>query len=115
MYWPIDHKALLQTTGDGGGSSPLMTFALFGGMIALFYFLLIRPQQRQRKQLEEKISKLKSGDEVLLTSGLYATIDRVDGNLLYLKLGSNLVKARRQAVAALAAEGEGAKAPGVFS
>jgi preprotein translocase subunit YajC len=115
MSLPINHAALLQGVAPDGGSNPLMTFALFGGMIALFYFLLIRPQQRQRKQLEEKISKLKSGDEVLLTSGLYATVDRVDGHLLYLKIGNNLVKARRQAVAALSSEAEGQQKPGVFS
>jgi preprotein translocase subunit YajC len=111
----MDYAALLQGAAAEGGSSPLMTFALFGGMILLFYFLLIRPQSRARKQLEEKISKLKSGDEVLLTSGLYATVDRVDGHLLYLKIGSNLVKARRNAVAALSSEADSAKKPSVFS
>jgi preprotein translocase subunit YajC len=59
--------------------------------------------------MEARLSKLKSGDEVLLSSGLFATIERVDekdGKILYLKLGSNIVKAKRQAVVALAAEPE---------
>jgi preprotein translocase subunit YajC len=54
--------------------------------------------------MEERLSKLKAGDEVLLTSGFYATIDRVEDKNIYLKLGSSIVKARRSAVAALAAE-----------
>ena len=96
--------ALLQ--GDTNvGSSPWATFGLFGAMIALFYFLLIRPQQKARKALEERLSKLKAGDEVLLTSGLYATIDRVaDNNHLYLKLGNTVVKGHKSAVASLAQE-----------
>jgi preprotein translocase subunit YajC len=41
---------------------------------------------------------------VLLSSGLYATIDRVEEKCIFLKLGSNVVKARRTAVVALASE-----------
>ena len=84
--------------------SQLPTLILFGGMAALFYFLLIRPQSKARKQMEERLSKLKAGDDVLLSSGFYATIDRVEEKCIYLKLGSNVVKARRNAVVALATE-----------
>ncbi|MDP2876603.1 MAG: preprotein translocase subunit YajC [Holophaga sp.] len=93
--------ALLQ---QSAGNSMMMQLLLIGGMGALFYFLLIRPQNKARKQMEERLSKLKAGDEVLLGSGLYATIDRVEDKVIYLKLGNTVVKARRQAVAALAAE-----------
>ena len=77
------------------------------GMGLLFYFLILRPQSKQRKEMEARLSKLKSGDEVVLSAGLYATIDRVDekdARVIYLKIGSNVVKAKRQAVVALAAE-----------
>jgi len=93
--------ALLQTPG---GNPMLMQLLLIGGMGALFYFLLIRPQNKARKQMEERLSKLKAGDEVLLASGFYATIDRVEDKFIYLKLGNTVVKARRQAVVALAGE-----------
>lgn len=96
--------ALIQEGAATGGQNPLGTFIMIGGIIALFYFLMIRPQNKARKTLEEKLSKLKSGDEVILTSGLYATVERVVDGLLYLKLGNTVVKARRNAVAALATE-----------
>jgi preprotein translocase subunit YajC len=115
MIIALDHLALLQQAGAAEGPNPmLMNIALFGGMIALFYFLIIAPQRKARKTLEEKLSKLKSGDEVLLTSGFYATIDKVDGDLLYLKLGNSVVKARRNAVAAMANETEGFKGANVI-
>ena len=82
---------------------------LIAGMGLMFYFLLIRPQSKARKEMEARLSKLKAGDEVLTNSGFYATVDRVDekdAKLIYLKIGSNVVKARRQAVAALASEGD---------
>lgn len=100
--------ALQQAPSAPGGISPvMMQFLLVGGMVALFYFLIIRPQSKARKQMEERLSKLKAGDEVLLSSGLFATIDRLDekdAKVLYLKLGGQVVKARRTAVVALAGE-----------
>ena len=111
MFFPT--ALLLQEAAAGGPSPMMMNIVLFGGMIALFYLLLIRPQSKARKALEEKLSKLKSGDEVILTSGFYAIVDRVDDNLLYLKLGSTVVKARRNAVAALANEIERPQSPSV--
>ena len=82
---------------------------LIAGMGLMFYFMLIRPQSKARKEMEARLSKLKAGDEVLTSSGFFATVDRVDekdAKVIYLKLGSGIVKARRQAVAALASEPE---------
>ncbi len=94
------YLALLAPTGN----PMLMQLLLIGGMGALFYFLLIRPQSKARKEMEARLSKLKAGDEVLLASGFYATVDRVEDKFIYLKLGTTVVKARRQAVVALAGE-----------
>jgi preprotein translocase subunit YajC len=81
-------------------------FVFIGGMALMFYCLLIRPQSKARKEMAARLSKLKAGDEVILASGLYATIDRVEEKHIWLKLGSSVVKARRTAVAALATEPE---------
>jgi preprotein translocase subunit YajC len=100
--------ALFQQTPSSG--PPGWTqFVFIGGMALMFYFLLIRPQSKARKEMEARLSKLKAGDEVLTSSGFFATVDRVDekdAKVIYLKLGSNVVKARRQAVSALASEPE---------
>ena len=93
--------ALIQ---QAGASQLVPQLLLFAGMGLLFYFLLIRPQSKARKAMEERLSKLKAGDEVLLSSGFYATIDRVEEKNLFLKLGNTVVKARRNAVVALATE-----------
>jgi preprotein translocase subunit YajC len=97
--------ALLQQPAAAG--PPGWTqFIFIGGMAAMFYFLLIRPQSKARKEQEARLAKLKAGDEVVLTSGFYATIDRVEDQHIWVKLGSSLVKARRAAVASLATEPE---------
>jgi len=97
--------ALIQQT-PASGPPGWTQFVFIGGMALMFYFLLIRPQSKARKEMEARLSKLKAGDEVILTSGLYATIDRVEDKHIWLKLGGSVVKARRTAVAALAAEPE---------
>ena len=97
--------ALIQQT-PASGPPGWTQFVFIGGMALMFYFLLIRPQSKARKEMAARLSKLKAGDEVVLTSGLYATIDRVEDKHIWLKLGGNVVKARRTAVAALAAEPE---------
>ena len=95
--------ALFQQT-PASGPPGWTQFIFIGGMGLMFYFLLIRPQSKARKETEARLAKLKAGDEVVLSSGLYATIDRVEDKHIYIKLGSSVIKARRSAVVALANE-----------
>ena len=96
--------ALFQQTPAASGPPGWTQFVFIGGMALMFYFLLIRPQSKARKEMEARLSKLKAGDEVVLSSGLYATIDRVEDKDLWIKLGNTVVKARRTAIATLASE-----------
>lgn len=89
---------------QSSGNPMFAQVGLLVAMALVFYFLLIRPQSKARKQMQERLSQLKAGDEVLLTSGLYATVDRIEDQVLYLKLGGSIVKARKTAIAALAGE-----------
>ncbi len=94
--------ALILQSGDK--TQMISQLILFGGMGLMFYLFLIRPQQKARKEMEARLAKLKAGDEVLLSSGFYATIDRVEDKALWVKLGNTVVKARKTAVVALAGE-----------
>ncbi|NWJ42326.1 MAG: preprotein translocase subunit YajC [Geothrix sp.] len=100
--------ALLDTPPGPQGLEALLKgpFPMMLGMGLLFYFFILRPQSKARKEMEARLAKLKAGDEVVLSSGLYATIDRVEDKDLYVKLGNTVVKARRSAVATLASETE---------
>ena len=97
--------ALFQQT-PASGPPGWTQFIFIGGMGLMFYYLLIRPQSKARKETEARLAKLKAGDEVVLSSGLYATIDRVEDKHIWVKIGSSVVKAKLTAVAALATEPE---------
>ncbi len=59
-------------------------------MIAIFYFLLFRPQQRMRQQQQRLQASLELGDEVVTIGGFVGTIRRFDGDMLYLEIAPNV-------------------------
>ena len=73
----------------GGPNSMFFLIAIF---FAIFYFMIIRPQQKQQKSLELYIAGLKKGDEVVTTGGLWGKIDKVADPYVFLDVGSGGVK-----------------------
>jgi preprotein translocase subunit YajC len=80
---------MAQPGGEGGGSPLSMLFPILG-MLAIFYFLLIRPQQKRQKETQKMIGALKNGDRVLTTSGIYATVTGVKDDTFILKIADNV-------------------------
>ncbi|HET9542832.1 MAG TPA: preprotein translocase subunit YajC [Acidimicrobiales bacterium] len=69
---------------------------------AVFYFLLIRPQQKRAKEHTDLISSLEAGDDVLTTGGIYGTIVSIDGQIAELEIADGvIVRIQRSAVAEL--------------
>lgn len=69
--------------GQGGG---LMTFAPLIAIVGIFYFLLIRPQQKQAKEHARMVNELKRGDRILTQGGLYGTVHAVKGKVIEVKI-----------------------------
>jgi len=67
--------ALLAQAPTGGGSSSLMPFVFqVVAIFAIFYFVMIRPQQKQRRQHEDRLRNLKRGDEVVTSGGIIGKV-----------------------------------------
>jgi preprotein translocase subunit YajC len=60
----------------GGGSVPGIVFT-YGALLAIFYFILIRPQQKQRKAHEALIRTIKRGDEIVTAGGIIGEVVNV--------------------------------------
>ncbi len=58
-------------------------------MLAIFYFLLIRPQQKRAKKHQQLIGSLKKGDNVITSSGIFGRIVAIEGNTLTLEIAKN--------------------------
>jgi preprotein translocase subunit YajC len=68
--------------------------------IAIFYFMAIRPQQRQRKAHAALLSALKKGDRIVTAAGIYGTVKRVEDNMVVVEIAKGVsVKVARRAVA----------------
>ena len=75
-------------------------------MFAIFYFLLIRPQQKKAKEHKAMVEALGKGDEVITNGGMLAKITEVDDNFLTCKISENVeVKIQRHAVASVLPKG----------
>jgi preprotein translocase subunit YajC len=68
--------AYAQTAGAGGGFD-LMTFAPLIAIFVVFYFMLIRPQQKKAKQHREVLGQLRRGDRVVTGGGIIGTVSKV--------------------------------------
>ncbi|GAC1652470.1 MAG: hypothetical protein NVS4B3_14690 [Gemmatimonadaceae bacterium] len=66
---------LLLTAQSPGSGSALLPFLIQGGAIfAIFYFLMIRPQQKTRQQQEQRLNSLRKGDEVVTAGGIIGEV-----------------------------------------
>ena len=71
--------AYAQGTGSGGGVlGQLSPIFLFLPLMLIFYFMIIRPQQKQRKEQQAMLDNLKEGDRVVTRGGLTGQIDKVE-------------------------------------
>ncbi len=61
-------------------------------LIAVFYFLLIRPQQKREKETQKMRSSVKEGDEVITIGGIYGKIINVKDDELTIEVGADRVK-----------------------
>ena len=71
-------------------------------MVAIFYFLLYKPQQKARKDRENMLSRLHMGMRVVTIGGIYGVIDDIEGEILKLKVAENVViEVNRSAISAI--------------
>lgn len=96
--------------GQGGGGSMISTLIMFGAIFAIFYFMIIRPQQKRTKEREKLLSAVEKGDKVILSSGLYGTIAGLEEKTVLVDVGNNIkMKFERSAIASVIKEKEDKK------
>lgn len=106
MMMLFQFLAMDPSSNDGQGS----IFSLFFPLILIFvvfYFFIIRPQQKRQKDRQALLSALKKGDKVIAAGGLHATIVGIDEKTLLLQVAENVkLKCERSAVVTILKEAE---------
>lgn len=102
---PMDLLRAVPREGGNAGAIFIVQMVL---IFAIFYFLLIRPQARERKRHDDMLSKMKKGDEIVTNGGIIGTIVHVEEKRLTIKTAENtrLTVDRSRVAAVLNAKGE---------
>jgi preprotein translocase subunit YajC len=93
--------------GGGDSKSTLLSFAPIVAIIAVFYFLIIRPQNKKQKDTQRMLSELKKGDRVVSIGGIHGVIQSVRESSVIVKVDeSTKVEFSRSAIASVEASGK---------
>jgi preprotein translocase subunit YajC len=86
----------------GGGQSALTSMIPLVIMFAIFYFLLIRPQQKKAKEHKALLEALKKGDQVITAGGMHGKVTAVDETVVTIEVANNVnIKFNKGHVAAI--------------
>ena len=80
---------LLWAVPREGGNSATIFMVQMVAIFAIFYFLLIRPNQKERQRHEQMLTKIKKGDEIVTNGGIIGKIVHVEEKRLTLRTGEN--------------------------
>jgi preprotein translocase subunit YajC len=82
--------ASMAPPGGSGSSQVLMQLLFFGAIFAIFYFLLIRPQQKQKADRQRMLDGLKRGDRVVTSGGLHGVITGLNEHTVTLRVSDQV-------------------------
>jgi preprotein translocase subunit YajC len=89
---------------DGGRGGLTMLVVQFGAIIAIFYFLLIRPQGQARKKHAALLANLKKGDEVVTAGGIIGKVRDIKDNRITVESGTSQVVVERARIVQVGTE-----------
>ena len=100
MFFATEAFAMAGNGGQQGGGSGFEGIIMLLAMFAIFYFLLIRPQQKRAKQHKEMIDALKSGDQVITAGGIHGRVVSVQDKVVTLEIAAGVrIKVNRISIA----------------
>lgn len=73
----------------GAEVNPFVSFAPLLLIFVIFYFLIIRPQQKRQRDLQKMIENLKKGDRIVTTGGVIGTVTSIQNDYVVIKVGDN--------------------------
>jgi len=102
----LNHFSLLMgQPGQDGGPGLMANIILFGSIILIFYFMIIRPQSKRQKEREKMLNAMEKGDKVVTTGGIHGTIAGLDDKTALVQISDNVkIKVDRSAIAAVLTE-----------
>ena len=104
MFEFFINNAWAQTAPQQGSSGSFIVMMVV--FIAIFYFMLIRPQTKQAKEHKSMLESLSKGDEIVTNGGMLGRVNKIGDNFIAIEIAQNLeVKIQKQAVSTVLPKG----------
>jgi preprotein translocase subunit YajC len=107
LEWAYAQTSGAAPSGGGGIFGQINMLIPFIAMFAIFYFLLIRPQQKKQRDLRRMLQNLKRGDRVVTSGGIYGTIVKIRNDIIHLEIADQVrIRVNKSSIADLVKETE---------
>jgi preprotein translocase subunit YajC len=107
LEWAYAQTSGAVPSGGGGIFGQINRLIPCIAMFAIFYFLLIRPQQKKQRDLRQMLQNLKRGDRVVTSGGIYGTIVKIRNDIIHLEIADQVrIRVNKSSIADLVKETE---------
>lgn len=101
MFWISEAHAMAQP--PGGEANPYGTIIMLVLMFGIFYFLLIRPQQKRAREHKQLVESLKVGDQVVTAGGIHGKVAGLQDEIVSLEIATGIkIKINRSSIVTVA-------------
>jgi preprotein translocase subunit YajC len=98
----LNNLIILFQQGDGGLGGLFGSLLPFLLIILVFYFLILRPQQKRQKERQKMLDAVKRGDKVIVSGGIHGLVEGLDDKTVLVKIADNTkVKVERSAISSI--------------
>lgn len=96
---------LMQPQQGDSGSGITSTLVMFGLIFLIFYFMIVRPQQKRSKERQKMLDAIKKGDKIITAGGVHGTVIGVEDKTVLVQIADNVkVKVDRGSVSSIVSE-----------
>jgi preprotein translocase subunit YajC len=99
--------AMSSPQGGDSTSQLLSTVIMFGSVILIFYFMILRPQKNRENEHKKLLEAIKQGDKIVMTNGIHGTVSNIEEDVVVVQIADNVrVRVNRVAVANIVPKAE---------
>ena len=99
--------AMAPPQGGSGSDGLFSTLIMFMLIIGIFYFMILRPQQKRQKERQKLLESVKKGDKIVTAGGMYGVIAGIDEKTVLIQVADNVkIKFERGSIGSIVKEGE---------
>ena len=105
FFLSLGPMSLLMVAPQGEQGNPLISFLPLIAIVAIFYFLILRPQNKKQKDTQKMLAALKKGDRVVTIGGIHGVIQSIKESTVIIKVDDNVkLEFSRSAVSSISSQ-----------